>query len=40
MPAGVVTPAVMILLGDSLNELELEHTVSAVEVGMDRFEAL
>jgi hypothetical protein len=40
LPAGVVTPSVLIILGDSVNELELEHTVSAVEVGLDRFEAL
>lgn len=33
LPADVVTTAVMLILGDSLNTSELEHRVSAVEVG-------
>ena len=32
LPAGVVTTAVMLILGDSLNTSEYEHAVGAVEI--------
>lgn len=38
MPADTVTTAVMLILGDSLNEQELEQRVSAVEIGGSRYE--
>lgn len=38
LPAGVVTSAVMIILGDSLNHSQHEHRVSALDVGDTRYE--
>lgn len=37
LPAGEVTSAVLIILGDSLNDDESEHRVSALEVGEERY---
>ena len=39
LPAGVVTPAVLLLLGDSVNEDEHEHLVGAIEIAGSRYTA-
>lgn len=39
LPAGVVTPAVLVILGDSNNTAEQEQWVTAVEIGTVRYEA-
>jgi hypothetical protein len=39
MPAGVVTPAVLVILGDSVNDTENEQLVGAIEVGGSRYTA-
>lgn len=39
MPADTVTTAIMAIVGDSVNVSELEHRVSAIEVGASRYTA-
>ena len=39
LPAGVVNRSVLLIVGDSLNNEEAEHRVSALEVGAWRYES-
>lgn len=39
LPACEETTAIMLILGDSVNHSALEHRVSAIEVGSERYEA-